>query len=317
MSYRLSTLIVGAGAVGGYFGAKLARAANEVVFVARGEHLRALRARGLELRGVGGDFTVAPVRAVDSARGSGPFDLVLVCVKAQDTETALLDVGDELASDALVASLQNGVESEAVIERLLGLPPMLRALAYVGAEVVAPGVIHHASGGSVVIGEPDDRRSPRLERVERFLSSADIEVVVPASIARAKWQKLAWNASFNVIAALTGATIGATLGDPESRRLVEAVMREVEAVAVAQGITFDTDHVTRVLRHAQRNLGFVRPSTLQDREKGKPLEHDALTGAVVRFGKRHGVPTPVCETLDTLARVVSGSAFGATDRSRQ
>ncbi|HUE38376.1 MAG TPA: ketopantoate reductase C-terminal domain-containing protein, partial [Candidatus Binatia bacterium] len=181
----------------------------------------------------------------------------------------------------------------------------------------APGVIHHASGGNVVIGEPDDRRSPRLERVERFLSSADIEVVVPASIARAKWQKLAWNASFNVISALTGATIGATLGDPESRRLVETVMREVEAVALAQGITFDTDHVTRVLRHAQRNLGFVRPSTLQDREKGKPLEHDALTGAVVRFGKRHGVPTPVCETLDTLARVVSGSAFGATERRRQ
>jgi len=95
------------------------------------------------------------------------------------------------------------------------------------------------------------------------------------------------------------------------------VMREVEAVALAQGITFDTDHVTRVLRHAQRNLGFVRPSTLQDREKGKPLEHDALTGAVVRFGKRHGVPTPVCETLDTLARVVSGSAFGAMERRRQ
>ena len=304
----MRTLIVGAGAVGGYFGAKLARAGRDVIFTARGAQLRALREQGLELQSIEGNFTLSPIRAVESPRGEGPFALVLVCVKAQHTETALRDLAPELAADPLVLSLQNGVESEPIIERLLGLPPILRALAYVGAEIVAPGVLRHASGGTIVVGEPDDRRSARLERLERFLKDAAIEVTVPPSIARAKWQKLAWNASFNVISALSGATIGATLADAESRRLVEAAMCEVEAVAQVQGIQFDPDHIPRVLRHAERNLGFVRPSTLQDREKGKPLEHDALTGAVVRFGARFGVPTPVCQTLDALASLISKKA---------
>jgi 2-dehydropantoate 2-reductase len=312
----MRTLIVGAGAVGGYFGAMLMRSGCDVVLTARGDHLRALAQRGLAVRGVSGDFTVAPVHAAASPRGTGPFSLVLVCVKFQDTEAALRDVATELAPEALVVSLQNGVESEPLIERLLGMPPLLRALAYVGAEIVAPGVLHHASGGTIVLGEPDDRRSQRVGRLERFLSAAGIAVEVPPSIARAKWQKLAWNASFNVISALTGATIGGTLVDPESRALVEAAMHEVEAVATAQGIAFETDHVARVLRHAARNLGFVRTSTLQDRERGKPLEHDALTGAVVRFGARLGVPTPVCATLDALARMVSGSTLPSTGEAR-
>jgi 2-dehydropantoate 2-reductase len=283
-------LIVGAGAVGGYFGAKLARAGHEVVFTARGANLEALCASGLTIDGVEGRFTISPAHAVESPHGQGPFARGLAA---------------ELAPGADVVSLQNGVESEPMIERLLGIPPILRAIAYVGAELVAPGVVRHASGGTIVVGELDDRRSERLERVEGALRDAGIDVVVPPSIQRAKWQKLAWNASFNLISALTGATIGGTLADPESRALVEATMREVEAVANAQGIEFDPDHVRRVMRHAERNLGFVRPSTLQDREKGKPLEHDALSGAVVRLGSKHGVATPVSRTLDALARLVS------------
>jgi 2-dehydropantoate 2-reductase len=302
---RLKILIVGAGAVGGYFGAKLARAGHEVVFTARGENLRALIERGLAVESFEGDFVLTKIRAVESASGEGPFSLVLVCVKAYDTARALEGLGSELEAEAAVVSLQNGVESEPSIERLLDLAPMLRAIAYVGAELVAPGVVRHVSGGTIVVGEPDDRRSERLGRLVRLLRDAAIDVVIPPSIQRAQWQKLAWNASFNLISALSGATIGGTLADPEARRLVEAAMQEVESVAAAQGIAFDPDHVRRILHHAERNLGFVRPSTLQDREKRKPLEHDALSGAVVRFGRRHGVPTPIHQTLDALARLVS------------
>jgi 2-dehydropantoate 2-reductase len=298
-------LIVGAGAVGGYFGAKLVRVGHEVVFTARGENLRTLRERGLAIQSFEGDFVQTRIRAIDSARGQGPFSLVLVCVKAYDTARAIEALGNELEPDSAVVSLQNGVESEPTIERLLDLPPMLRAIAYVGAELVAPGVVRHVSGGTIVIGEPDDRRSERLTRLERLLRDAAIDVVIPPNIRRAQWQKLAWNASFNLISALSGATIGGTLADPAARHLVEAAMREVEFVAGAQGIAFDPDHVRRMLQHAERNLGFVRPSTLQDREKRKPLEHDALSGAVVRFGRRHGVPTPIHQTLDALARLVS------------
>lgn len=302
----MRTLIVGAGAVGGYYGAKLARAGHEVVFTARGRNLEAIRERGLRLESPEGSIVVSPARALETADGERAFELILVCVKAQDTEAALEGLRSAIGVGALVVSLQNGVESEGLIERFLGIGPMLRGLAYVGVELVAPGTVHHSSGGTVLIGELDDRPSPRVRRLEQLLREASIEVVVPPNMARAKWQKLAWNAAFNVICALTGVTIGAALADPRSRRLVEAAMKEVEAVARAQDIEFDPDHVAAMLQHAER-IGFVRPSTLQDRERGKPLEHDALTGAVVRFAERLGVPTPVNCTLDALARLVSAT----------
>ncbi|MET0152093.1 MAG: 2-dehydropantoate 2-reductase [Candidatus Binatia bacterium] len=302
----MRTLIVGTGGVGGYYGAKLARAGHEVVFTARGRNLEEIRARGLRLESFEGAIIVSPARTLETTRGVAAFELVLVCVKAQDTVGALEGLASAIGVDTLVVSLQNGVESEELIERVLGLEPLIRGLAYVGVELVAPGVVHHSSGGTILIGERGDHPSPRLERLERLLREASIEVVVPQSMARAKWQKLAWNASFNVICALTGATIGGALADPESRSLVEAAMGEVEAVARAQAIEFEPGHIPNMLRYAER-IGFVRPSTLQDREKGKPLEHDALTGAVVRFGARLGVPTPVNHTLDALARLLSSA----------
>ena len=137
----MKVLIVGAGAVGGYFGAKLARAGHEVVFTARGKNLQALIERGLAVESFEGDFVQARIRAAESASGQGPFSLVLVCVKAYDTARAIETLGSELELEASVISLQNGVESEPTIERLLGLPPMIRAVAYVGAELVAPGVV--------------------------------------------------------------------------------------------------------------------------------------------------------------------------------
>ncbi|MBI2963766.1 MAG: 2-dehydropantoate 2-reductase [Deltaproteobacteria bacterium] len=302
----MRALIVGTGAVGGYFGAKLARAGHAVVFVARGENLRALAERGLEIDAAASRSRLCPVRAVASARGEGPFDLVLVCVKVPDTASALGGVAAELAPRAIVLSLQNGIESEPTIERLLGLPPLLRALAYVGAELVAPGVVRHTSGGTIVVGEIGALRSERLERLRRWLEEASIEVVVAADILRAKWQKLAWNAAFNLVAALGGATIGAILDRPEARRVIAAAMAEVEAVARAEGVEFEPDYVHRVMSRADRDHRAVRPSTLQDRDRRKPLEHAALCGAVVRFAARHGIPTPVNETLDALARLASG-----------
>ena len=275
------------------------------MFTARRENLDALRLRGLTIERAEGDLHVGAPRATESPRGEGPFGLVLVCVKAQHTDTALAGLGPELESGAIVISLQNGVESEDRIEQLLGVPPLLRATAYVGVELVRPGVVRHTSGGTIVVGEIDGRPSKRLERLERLLREAAIEVIVPPDILRAKWQKLAWNASFNLVCALSGATIGAILDNPEARGLVAQAMAEVEAVASAEGVAFEVEYVPRVLRLAERLHRAVRPSTLQDREKRRPLEHEALTGAVVRFGERHGIATPINRTLDRLARLVS------------
>lgn len=299
---------MGTGAVGGYFGGKLARAGHDVTFAARGANLRALRERGLRVEGADDDFHVAPVTAVGAIAETGSFDLVLVCVKVQDTLAAVSGLQSHLARDGLVVSLQNGIENEERIESALGLPPMLRALAFVGVELTAPGVIHVVERGTIVAGEPDGGRSERLSRLEALLYGAGIEVRIPQDIRRAKWQKLAWNAAFNVVAAVSRRNVAEILARPVARRLVEAVMGEVQAVAAAQGIEFERDHIPRVLRVTERDIGPLRPSTLQDRERGKPLEHAALTGAVVRFGERFGVPTPINRTLDALAELISPPA---------
>lgn len=302
----MKVLIVGTGAVGGYFGGKLAEAGHCVAFIARGANLRALRERGLRVESIAGDFSIPVVDAFEKPP-PGAFDLVLVCVKAGDTERAIDGLASRLAPDALVLSLQNGVESEPAIERALGLPPIVRAFAHVGAELVAPGTVRHVSGGTIVMGEAGNRRSERLERLETILREAGIDVSIPPDIERAKWQKLAWNAAFNLVAALTLRTVGEILRSESALGVVFAVMKEVEAVAASRGVTFEADYARRVLRHAARNLGHVRPSTLQDREKGKPLEHDALVGVVVRLGERSGVPTPICRTLDALASLASAA----------
>ncbi len=301
----MRTLVVGTGGVGGYFGAKLVRAGHEVAMTARGANLVAIRANGLTIQSPHETVVVRPTSAAESPRGLGPFDLVLVGVKAQDTAAALAGTRAELAPDAIVLSLQNGMDGEEGIETALEIPPILVSTAYVGVELVAPGVVRHASGNTLVIGERDDRRSARLDRLVASLEAAAIDVVVPKNIRLAKWQKLAWNASFNLICALSGATIGGVVAHPDSRALAIASMQEIAACAAAEGTPFEPDHVDKQIRLAEERHPAVRPSTMQDREKGKPLEHEALTGFVVRFGAEHGVPTPVSATLDALARLVS------------
>ncbi|MEA2625201.1 MAG: 2-dehydropantoate 2-reductase [Candidatus Binatota bacterium] len=294
-------LVVGAGAVGAVFGAKLAQAGHRVTFQARGANLDALRERGLRVESFEGDLCLFPVDAIRSPEGAGPFELVLVCVKAHDTAAALEGLAGELAPDAIVLSLQNGVGAEERIAQLLGVGPLLHGLAYVSAELVDPAIVRHTNEGTIVVGEADGRRSPRLERLLTVLEGAGIRVRVPDDIARAKWQKLAWNASFNVICAITRKTASEVLASAGGRALVEDVMREVERVAASAGVVFEDDYVARVIALTERNLGNVRPSTLQDRDRGKPLENPALTGTVVRLGEHAGVATPVSATLDRIA----------------
>ena len=302
----MKTLVVGAGAVGGYFGGRLARAGEDVTFLARGETLEALRRGGLRIdSAVHDSFRIRPVQALAPGETGGPFGLVLVCVKVPQTAAALVGLAASLAPEPVVLSLQNGVESEETVARLLGLGPIPRAVAHVGAETEAPGRIRHASGGRIVFGEPDGNRSPRLDRVAALFDRAAIRYEIRDDMARVQWQKLAWNASFNLVCAISGRNVGTVLADPQARALVETAMTEIESVAAALGIPFEEDHRARVFRYTERELGEVRPSTLQDRDRGRPLEHDALTGAVLRAAERTGVPTPVCRSLDVLAALLS------------
>jgi 2-dehydropantoate 2-reductase len=297
------TLVVGAGAVGGVFGGLLARAGCDVSFVARGAHAAAMRERGLRVvEDVKGEWTVPCPRVVEDPRPLGAMDLVLVCVKSYGTVQAARLLAPCATPRTIVLSLQNGVENEEIIAREAGLAPLLLAVTYVSSELAAPGLIRLSGDAQIVFGEPALPSSPRTDRLTSWLAAAGVAHRVSRRMPSVVWDKLAWNAAFNAVGALTGRTAGGVLDGP-GEALVRAAMREALDVARGLGVEVRT-RIDDVIAHARERIPDTRTSMLQDRERGGRLEHDALNGAVVRAGRRAGVATPIHETLDALLTLV-------------
>ncbi len=289
---------MGAGAVGGYFGALLARAGIETTFVARGAHLEAVREQGLLVKSPQGDFHV-PAQAVADPREAGAADLVLFCVKSYDTEGAARAVAAALTGAAAVLSLQNGVENEGVLGRIVGEGRVLPGVAYVSAAVEGPGVIRHMAEGSLAFGEADGSASDRAKAIEAVFRRAGIKAVLSDNIWGLKWAKLAWNATFNTLNALVGGTFDRIGTDEALLSVGERAMREIAGVAAAAGVRFPEQAIARGLAWA-RQAHPIKTSTLQDLEAGRRLELDALTGTVVRKASALGVPVPTVATLHAL-----------------
>ncbi len=290
-------LIAGTGGVGGYFGALLARAGHDVVFLARGQNLAALRERGLTVESVDGDVHLPRVTATDTLAGAAPVGVVLVTVKSHDTAATAAAIAPVVTPDTIVLSLQNGIENESLLASALGLPPLLGAMTQIGAELTAPGVVRHVAQGTIFFGETSGRESARTRALVELFSAAGVRHHCSAHIVLMPWDKLSWNASFNAVTALTRTTSGDAARVPATARLLRDVMLEVIAVARAQGILVDAARVDPVIAYAAEHLGDLRTSMLQDVERGRRLEHDAINGAVVRVGEAIGVATPLNRAL--------------------
>ena len=297
-------LVMGTGALGAFYGGRLAQAGIDVVFVARGATLAALRSDGLVIESARGVERVAPVRAVATPAEAGPCSVVLVCVKSYDTDAAIAALRPVVGSDTIVLSLQHGIENEERLAAGLGLPPLLAGMTQIGAELVAPGVVRVDSGGRIVFGELDGRATPRADRLAALFAGAGIDHRVARRIAVMLWDKLAWNAAFNAVTAVTRRTVGEVLADPDGSALVRAAMLEVVAVAQASGVPLAAEKVDEALRHSAAELGMLKTSMLQDRLRGRRLEYDALNGAVLRAAARHRVPAPVNRVLHALLAVI-------------
>ena len=306
-------LIAGTGGVGGYFGGRLAHAGLDVTFLARGRNLEALRQHGLTIESVDGDVRLPHVVATDTVAGRPNVGLVIVTVKSYDTAATAEAIAPVVTPDTIVLSLQNGIENEGRLAAALGLPPLLGAMTQIGAELVAPGVVRHVAQGTIVFGEISGHESERTRALTQLFTSASVRHRLSSNILLMLWDKLSWNASFNAVTALTRRTSGDAARHPGSARLLREAMLEVIAVAHAQGIMLDPDRVGSVIAHAAEHLGTLRTSMLQDVERGKPLEYDAINGAVVRVGEALGVPTPLNRTLvGLLAALDEGRAQPAT-----
>jgi 2-dehydropantoate 2-reductase len=300
----MKVLVMGAGAIGAFVGAYLARAGEEVVFCARGAMLGGLRERGLTIGGIREEFTIYPITASDEPRDHAPYDLILVCVKSYDTESAGRRLVGCLKPDGAVITLQNGIENEHRLAEILGAGTVLAGNSRIGAEVIAPGVVHHSSTGFVDIGELDSRDTERLRRLAAVFERAGILGMVLENFLKARWEKLLGNCCFNVVSTLTRRPLGPLLDDPDAERLMRTLMEEALSVAHAEGAAVKHAFIENSLKLARERLRKNRPSTLQDLERGKPLEYDAISGAVIRVARRHGISVPVTEAMYALLKML-------------
>ena len=295
-------VVVGAGGVGGYFGARLARGGHDVTVVARGAHLDAIRGGGLRVRSaVEGEYT-ARVSAVAKVDGLPEADAVLLCVKSFDTEAAVAQIRGVVGRETPVLSLQNGVDNEDKIDAALGLGHALGGVAYVFAAIEAPGVIVHNFAGSVVLGELDGRATPRAERLRDAFAAAGVPVTLSDDIRRVLWEKYLMLAAQAGTTALTRCPIGVIRDTPETWRMYRLLVEELAALGRASHVTLAADAVETTLGNAGKLAPHLFSSLHHDLVHGKRLEVEALHGHAVRLGERLGVPTPTVFAVYALLK---------------
>lgn len=287
----MRVLVVGAGGVGGYFGAKLARAGTSVTMLARGAHLDAIRRDGLRVRSdIEGEYVVR-VEAADAV-GSTPADAVLLCVKSFDTESAVEAIRPAVGPDTAVLSLQNGVDNEEKIDALLGAGHALGGAAYVFAVIEAPGVIAHRFAGRIVFGEMDGRPRPRATRLHDAFVAAGVPVELSIDVRRVLWEKYLLISAQAGMTSITRCSLGVVRDTPETWAMYRRIVEELSAVGRAAGVALAPDVVESILKQAAAIGGHMYSSLHHDLVSGKRLELEALHGHAVRLGERLGVPVP-------------------------
>ena len=311
--------IFGAGAIGGLLAAKLAQAGADVTCIARGPHLAAMQSQGLTLKDASGSVTV-PVRCVADTADAGTQDVVIVAVKANGLPPAAPAIAAMMGPDTSLVTAINGVPywyfhgiagpwADRPIEsvdpggRLLEILParqVIGCVVYPAAEVIAPGVIEHTYGDRFSLGEPDGSRGARIESISKLFIAAGLKAPIRPRIRDEIWIKLWGNLAFNPISALTGATLDRITGRADLRELCRNMMREAQTVAESLGVRFAIDLEKRIDGAAE--VGVHKTSMLQDLERGRPMEIDALLGSVVELGMITGHAMPICTAVLTLLR---------------
>jgi 2-dehydropantoate 2-reductase len=315
----MKIVIAGAGAIGGYIGARLAKAGADVVLSARGPHLRAMQERGLRVTSPDGDFEVTPAVTGDLST-IGTADVVFLGVKAHGLTALAPSLAPLLGPDTTVVSMQNGipwwyfqghggdldglrlerVDPGGVVAAAIEPRRVVGSLAYFATDVAAPGVIHHTEGNRISLGEPNGTRSERARALAEVLIAAGFRCPISVRFRTELWVKLLGNVAFNPMSALTGGTLEQLVRDDETARLVRQIMTETEAVAAKLGIELPISIDQRMA--GAEKVGAHKTSMLQDYEAGRPMEIESVVGAVVELGDRVGVAMPATRAMYGCAR---------------
>lgn len=295
--------VAGAGAVGCYFGGKLYEAGHMVTFLARGEHLNAMSQQGLAIQEEGKHFLVDGIFTND-VTALADVDLVLFCVKSNDTKEMAEQLEAVLKEKALVMTMQNGVENEEFLIDAFGADRVLSAVTYIQAAVYEPGKVRQQGRVKLVIGDLDpstDNKSGVISLVQE----AGVDAVPSGNILAKKWNKLLWNATFNPLSALSGARVGEILDDAQLRKTAETICREVIGVAIHKGVSVDAEATVSQIFSRAELARQHRTSMLQDRLRGKRMEVEAMCGYITKQGALYGLKTPAMQSIYSALNFVN------------
>lgn len=305
---------MGSGGVGGYFGAALARGGEEVHFIARGEHFKAMLQHGLKIKSVAGDFELSialtsstpdkPIEtssaqrpqafATEDPRIMGPVDLVLFCVKTYDTESASRAIFTAVGPSTTILPLQNGIDSTDKLGRDHGRNHVLGGAAYIYSAIESPGVITHSGGPrKIVFGELDGKHSARLAKIKEALDRGGVPNEISSDIKKALWEKFAMICANGGMSALSRATLEEMLSNEYTRSMMEKAMREVVSIGTAEGIHFEGRFVEKTMKFLETLEPTGRASLYTDLINHRRMELASLNGKVVQLAKKHGIPVPM------------------------
>ena len=295
----MKTVIFGTGAVGGYYGGRLAHAGQDITFIARGEHLTAIRETGLRVDSIQGDFLVQPAKATDDPGSIGTADLVVIAVKAWQLDDVIEQMRPLVGEQTIILPLLNGMEHMDKLLSAFDRKNILGGLCRISAHVAAPGYIRHVGVQPyIAFGELDNTRSKRVETIYKMFSAIDdILVEVPADIHVTMWEKFIFISGTSGVGAYTRQPIGEYRIIPEARQMLIDAMNETAAVARARGVRVPASTVDDTMKRIDKLPHAMLASMQKDMMEGRPSELNEQTGAVIRMGKAAGVPTPTHEKL--------------------
>jgi 2-dehydropantoate 2-reductase len=325
-------LIVGAGAVGAYIGAMMARAGYDVTLHARGPHLRAMQEKGVRVTSADDDFVAHP-RLVSDLKDAGPMDVVFLCVKAHGLPPLASQLAPVLGPETAVVSTQNGipwwyfqndggplggtrlehVDPGGVVSQAIEARRVIGSLIYFSTEITEPGVVRHNEGNRISLGEPDGARTERIRKIADALIASGLRAPVTSHLRNEIWVKILGNVAFNPISALTGATLAQMLSNTETTALIRNIMQETEVLTEKLGVKMQVSIEQRMAGAAK--VGEHKTSMLQDLEAGRPLELEAIVGGVLEVGERIGLPMPHTRSVYACTKLLAERRGAAAQKN--
>ena len=297
--------VIGTGGVGGYFGAKLLKAGFDVTFVATQKSAEIIRQNGLKVKSPNGDMEFKNINVSSDYSSVKDCDTIFLCTKSQNTKEVAQGIKPYFKENSVIVSLQNGIENEEILSEILGKNRVIPAQIYISVASPKAGIIEHGGSGEIIIGELDNKKTPRLEELQKLLNSASIPTKITNDYKKILWLKLLVNSVYNGFSAVLGDDFKKIPFSQEGKTAFWEMLKEGQKVAIADGVNVEEKHLKKIMEMTEEgNVFFNYPSsTLQDIKKHKPLEIDYIQGAIIRKGEKYHIETPMNKLIWSLLKI--------------